>query len=87
MTNTEALNIAKNHIKSAIWAKCHDGALKVLSGPEKHVLGTPRRLRKVWVVRYGVCLETGIAYGGFQWYKNLEEAKENLGLTSESPSF
>ena len=79
MPNTASAVAAAIHTSSPIhgarWLE--NGHLLIVSGPEKHTLGTPCRVRKVYAVRrYDV--RTGIASGGFGWKKELEDAMGDL---------
>ena len=53
-----------------------DGSYGYVSGPEKHQLGTPRRMRKVFAIRQGV--RDGCAHGGFGWAESFAEAVAKL---------
>lgn len=53
-----------------------DGTYDYVSGPETHTVGSPRRVRKVWAIRFGV--RDGCAYGGFSWETSREAAIEVL---------
>lgn len=58
-----------------------EAAYDYISGPEFHVLGSPRRNRKVWAIRYGVPRsgpQRGIAIGGFSWAESFEAAIARL---------
>lgn len=51
-----------------------EGCWEMLSGPEYHAVGTPRRRRKLWVVRRAIGRD-GVAYNGWATFDSKEKAE------------
>ena len=84
-----ALEVAAELFRPTLWepkgtpvieaAYVSNGTLAIVTGPEKHTLGSPRRVRKVYVVRTYVAHPPYApheewACNGFRWFKERSEA-------------